>query len=69
MSGLELLLIGLAALIGSAVTAIAGLGGGILLLSVLLQFLTPLEAIPVHAVIQLASNSFRAFVLRKDEPI
>ena len=28
MSGLELLLIGLAALIGSAVTAIAGLGGG-----------------------------------------
>ena len=66
MSGLELLLIGLAALIGSAVTAIAGLGGGILLLSVLLQFLTPLEAIPVHAVIQLASNSFRAFVLRKD---
>ena len=66
MSGLELLIVGLAALVGSTITAVAGLGGGILLLSVLLQFLDPLEAIPVHAVIQLASNSFRAFILRHD---
>ena len=48
MSGLELLLIGLAALIGSAVTALAGLGGGSLLVSVLLQFLTPLPRNPRH---------------------
>jgi len=66
VSGLELLIVGLAALVGSTITAVAGLGGGILLLSVLLQFLDPLEAIPVHAVIQLASNSFRAFILRHD---
>jgi len=66
VSGLELCLVGLAALVGSAITAVAGLGGGILLLSVLLQFLNPLEAIPIHAVIQLASNSSRAVILRDD---
>lgn len=66
MSGLELCLIGVAALIGSAIAAIAGLGGGILLMAVLLQFLNPLEVIPIHAVIQLASNSSRAVILRDD---
>lgn len=66
VSGAELLIVALAALLGSTITAIAGLGGGILLLSVLLQFLDPLEAIPVHAVIQLASNSSRALILRRD---
>ena len=57
MSGLELCLIGVAALIGSAIAAIAGLGGGILLMAVLLQFLNPLEAIPIHAVICLLYTS------------
>ena len=66
MSEFELCLVAIAALVGSAITAIAGLGGGILLLSVLLQFLDPLEAIPIHAVIQLASNSSRAVMLRDD---
>ena len=66
MSELELCLVAVAALLGSAITAVAGLGGGILLLSVLLQFLDPLEAIPIHAVIQLASNSSRALILRED---
>tara|TARA_Y100001949_G_scaffold145897_1_gene129305 strand:+ start:2652 stop:3440 length:789 start_codon:yes stop_codon:yes gene_type:complete len=66
VSGVELLVVGLAALFGSAITAVAGLGGGILLLSVLLQFLDPLEAIPIHAVIQLASNSSRGLILRRD---
>ena len=56
----------MAALIGSAIAAIAGLGGGILLMAVLLQFLNPLEVIPIHAVIQLASNSSRAVILRDD---
>tara|TARA_B100000579_G_scaffold78430_1_gene60899 strand:- start:2227 stop:2967 length:741 start_codon:yes stop_codon:yes gene_type:complete len=66
VSELELCLVAIAALLGSAITAVAGLGGGILLLSVLLQFLDPLEAIPIHAVIQLASNSSRAVILRDD---
>ena len=66
MSGLELCLIGVAALFGSAIAAIAGLGGGILLMAVLLQFLDPLEVVPIHGVIQLASNSSRAVILRDD---
>jgi uncharacterized membrane protein YfcA len=64
VTGTEVALIGVAAGLGATLTAIAGLGGGILLLSVLLQFMDPLEAIPVHAVIQLASNSSRTLLLR-----
>ena len=64
MDAAEILVIALAAGAGATLTAIAGLGGGILLLSVLLQFMDPLEAIPVHAVIQLASNSSRTVLLR-----
>lgn len=64
MTGIEVVFIGLAAGAGAILTSIAGLGGGILLLSVLLQFMDPLEAIPVHAVIQLASNSSRTLLLR-----
>ena len=60
------MVIGFAAGGGAILTAIAGLGGGILLLSVLLQFLDPMEAIPVHAVIQLASNGSRTLLLRRD---
>ena len=62
----ELIVIGLSAFFGSTIAAIAGLGGGILLLSVLLQFLDPMDAIPVHALIQVASNSSRAVIRRKD---
>ncbi len=65
MNGSEILLIAIAAGLGSVITAIAGLGGGILLLSVLLQFMDPTVAIPVHAVIQLASNSSRSVLLRR----
>ena len=61
----ELLVIGLSAFFGSIIAAVAGLGGGILLLSVLLQFLDPMDAIPVHALIQVASNSSRAVMRRK----
>ncbi|MDG2112430.1 MAG: sulfite exporter TauE/SafE family protein, partial [Actinomycetota bacterium] len=50
---------------GATHTSSAGLGGGLWLLSVLLHFMDPLEAIPVHAVIQLASNSSRTVLLRQ----
>ena len=35
-------------------------------MAVLLQFLDPLEVVPIHGVIQLASNSSRAVILRDD---
>jgi uncharacterized membrane protein YfcA len=49
----------LAALATSVISAIIGMGGGILLLAVMFCFLDHGRAIPVHAVTQLSSNSTR----------
>ncbi len=66
MSEVELLILLVAALATSALTAVAGAGGGMILLIVVLQFVDPLVAVPVHAVIQLFSNSTRAITLRDE---
>ncbi len=48
----------------AGVSAITGMGGGVLLLSVM-SFFLPLEMIvPVHGVIQLVSNMTRTYILR-----
>lgn len=52
------------ALITAVLSAVAGLGGGIILLAVIAQFHAPVVAIPIHGGIQLASNGSRAAVLR-----
>ncbi len=44
----------------AAVSAILGMAGGILLLAVMLLYLDPVVAIPVHAIAQLASNASRS---------
>ena len=48
----------------SAITATFGLGGGVVMLAVLATVLPPLAVIPVHAVVQLGSNTGRAYVMR-----
>lgn len=65
MSGIELVVIAGAAVGTSMLTAVAGLGGGLILLVVMLQFLDPLVAVPVHGVIQLVSNSSRGLALHR----
>jgi len=45
-------------------SAIVGMAGGITLLGVMLLFLDPLQVIPLHGVIQLASNASRTYVQR-----
>lgn len=60
----ELGLVTLLAFATAVLTAIAGLGGGTILLVALLQLLPPAEAIPVHGAIQLVSNASRAWTLR-----
>lgn len=65
MSGLSLLpLAALAALavVSSAVSAVVGVAGGVLLLSGMLLVLDSATAVPIHGVIQLASNSTRLLV-------
>ncbi len=58
------LLIGISAL-SSFITASIGIGGGMIMLAVLAQALPINAVIPVHAVIQVGSNSGRAVMLSK----
>jgi len=61
---MEIAVVGLVALITSVISALAGLGGGIILLAVIAQFHVPATAIPIHGAIQLASNGSRSTMLR-----
>jgi uncharacterized membrane protein YfcA len=57
--------LGLCAFCTSMLTAVLGLGGGIILISVMLLFLDPLVAIPLHAAIQLMANASRTVIQRE----
>ncbi len=61
----EMVVVGLTALFTSALSAVAGLGGGVVLLGVLAQFHAPATAIPIQGGIQIFSNSSRATFLRR----
>jgi uncharacterized membrane protein YfcA len=61
----QLLLLGVAALLTSMLSAIVGMAGGITLLTCMLLLMDPLDAIPIHGVIQLVSNSSRAMIQRR----
>ncbi len=52
------------ALLTSILSAIVGMAGGIVLLTVMLLFLDPLEAIPIHGAVQLISNGSRTWIQR-----
>lgn len=54
-----------AAFLTSVISAIVGMGGGILLLSAMTFFLPMQIIIPVHGLVQLISNSTRIFYLKE----
>lgn len=58
-------MIALAAFATSILSAMAGLGGGIVLLVAIAQFFAPTVAIPIHGGIQIVSNGSRAAILRR----
>ncbi|MFT7475077.1 MAG: putative membrane protein YfcA [Verrucomicrobiales bacterium] len=60
------LIVGIAAVLTGILSAVAGLGGGIVLLAVLAQFFAPTTAIPIQGGIQLASNLSRTTMLRAE---
>jgi len=62
---LEIAILAATAFATSILSAIVGMAGGIILLSVMLLFLEPLVAIPLHGVVQLISNSTRTWVQRE----
>jgi len=63
--GWELGVLGAVAFFSAILSAVIGMGGGMTLLVVLLLFVDPLVAIPLHGVIQLLSNSSRATIQRE----
>lgn len=58
--------VAITAVLTGTLSAVAGLGGGVVLLGVLAQFFAPVTAIPIQGGIQLVSNSSRAVMLRND---
>jgi uncharacterized membrane protein YfcA len=56
---LELTILAAAALVTSIISAIIGMGGGIMLLAVMFAFLSHADTIPTHGAVQLASNGTR----------
>ncbi|MGB3736976.1 MAG: TSUP family transporter [Ilumatobacter sp.] len=61
----ELIVIGVAAFSTAVLSAVAGLGGGVILLLVIAQFVAPTTAIPIQGAIQLVANGSRAALLRR----
>ncbi len=49
-----------------ALTTSTGVGGGTLLLALMLQFMPPAAAIPVHGAVQIFSNGWRVWLLREN---
>jgi uncharacterized membrane protein YfcA len=60
-----LALLALAAAASSALSAVVGMAGGITLLAVMLLYVEPAVAIPLHGAVQLVSNATRAVVQRR----
>jgi len=63
ISGLEIGLLTFAAFATAALTAVIGAGGGTALIALMLQVMPPSVAIPVHGIVQLASNISRVWML------
>src|SRR5262245_31853522 len=61
----ELAAIGATVFVTAVLSGVLGMAGGIALLGVLLVYLPPLVAIPLHGVIQLVSNGARTIVQRE----
>jgi uncharacterized membrane protein YfcA len=65
MTAFDIAFLGAAAFFTSAMTSVVGSGGGTILIALLLQFMPPAAAIPVHGVVQLASNAWRTWLFRR----
>ena len=63
MQILDVAILSIAAFFTSALTAVAGAGGGAALMAIMLQFMTPAAAIPVHGAVHLVSNITRCWLL------
>ena len=60
---LDIAILTIAAFFTSALTAVAGSGGGAALMALMLQFMPPAAAIPVHGAVHFVSNLTRCWLL------
>lgn len=65
MSGPESLLLAVTVFLTAILSAVVGMAGGLTLLVVMLQWIDPLVAIPLHGAVQLVSNGTRVGVQRR----
>jgi uncharacterized membrane protein YfcA len=65
LAPLDLVLLAATAFGTAVLSGILGVAGGMILLTVMLLFLDPLHAIPLHAAIQLVSNGSRVAIQRR----
>ena len=66
MSSIEIGIMAGAIFFTSALTTSTGVGGGSLLLALMLQFMTPAVAIPIHGAMQTFANGWRIWLLREN---
>lgn len=64
MSPLILTFLFICASLTSIISAVSGMGGGVVLLSILTIFLNISVIVPIHGIVQLISNSTRTWLLR-----
>lgn len=60
------IILAVVALLTSTLSAVLGMGGGIMLLATMLCFMTHAESIPTHAAVQIASNGTRVLAFIKN---
>jgi uncharacterized membrane protein YfcA len=63
MNGLETFILLIAALVTSGISAVLGMAGGVTLISLMAVLLPAAHVVPLHGVIQLASNSTRTMAM------
>lgn len=65
MTTLTIILLSLCAVLTSIISAVCGMGGGIVLLSIMTFFMPFQLIVPIHGVVQLISNFTRTWFLKK----
>jgi uncharacterized membrane protein YfcA len=65
MEWLDVVALGVAVYFTAVVSAVVGMAGGLTLLVIMLQWLDPLVALPLHGVVQLVSNGSRVGLQRE----
>ena len=65
LTSFEIIVLAVAIFFTSGLTTATGVGGGVMMLALMLQFMAPSAAIPVHGAVQSLANGWRLWLLRE----